>query len=289
MKVLITGGGGQLAARLLLTKPKNIEAIAFSREELDITDARGVTKTLLEVRPDTVINTAAYTAVDRAESDVIAAEAANATGPANLAHAAAQGGMRLIHLSTDFVFDGSLGSAYQPAHATNPVNEYGRTKAIGETSVRGVMQGTALILRTAWLYSAHGKGFLTTMLRLMQERGEVSVVCDQIGTPTCVNTLALTLWRAVAVPSFRGTHHFTDAGVASWYDFAVAIAEEASHLRLFDHSVVVKPIRTDQYPTPAARPACSVLDKTSTVEGLGIRPQHWRSALRDEISRLANV
>lgn len=289
MKVLITGGGGQLAARLILTRPEGIEAIALGRTELDVADARSVTNTLLALQPDTVINTAAYTAVDRAESDVVAAAATNASGPANLAHAAMQAGIRLIHVSTDFVFDGVRGSAHLPGDPTRPVNEYGRSKALGEVGVRTVMQDAALILRTAWLYSAHGKGFLTTMLRLMRERGEVSVVCDQVGTPTSVDTLAHALWRAVAVPSFGGTHHFTDAGVASWYDLAVAISEEASQLRLIDRSVVVKPIRTDQYPTPASRPACSLLDKTSTVDGLGISLKHWRSALRDEMSRLANV
>jgi dTDP-4-dehydrorhamnose reductase len=289
MRVLITGGGGQLATRLVLTRPESVEAIALSRADLDIVDARNVTLALREIRPDIVVNTAAYTGVDRAESDAVSAEAINATGPANLARIADQSGIRLIHISTDFVFDGSSGSAYQPGDPTNPVNEYGRSKVMGEASVRGIMGNAALILRTAWLYSAHGKGFLATMLRLMRERGEVSVVCDQIGTPTSVNTLAQALWRAVAIPSFGGTHHFTDAGVASWYDFAMAISEEAKHLRLVDDSVVVKPIRTDQYPTPARRPACSVLDKTSTVEGLGISLQHWQAALRDEMSTLGNV
>lgn len=289
MKVLVTGGGGQLAARLMALRPIGLETISLSHNEFDISDPQSVITALDRLQPTIAINTAAYTNVDRAEAEPQTAHAANAVGSRHLALAAARRGIRLIHVSTDFVFDGAASSPYKPEHPVNPLGEYGRSKAMGEAEVREALGETGLIIRTAWLYSAQGHSFLRTMLRLMRERGEVAVVADQVGTPTSVDSLAVALWRAVATPGFRGTHHFTDAGIASWYDFAVAIAEEASALGLLQRPVVVRPIRTEQYPTAARRPAYSVLDSSSTVAALGLEPRHWRAPLRDELRRMESA
>ena len=293
MKVLVTGAGGQLATRLMALRPNDFDAVTLSHAELDIADQQSVAAALDRLQPAILINAAACTDVDRAETDRGMARLANATGPRHLAIAAAQRGMRLIHVSTDFVFDGAASSPYKPWHPVNPLSEYGRSKARGEAAVREALGEAALILRTAWLYSAQGKNFLGTMLRLMREPGEVAVVTDQIGTPTSADSLAAALWRAVAVPGFSGTHHYTDGGVASRYDFAVAIAEEASALGLLEGPVRVRPIRTGQYPTTAHRPAYSVLDNSSTVAALGLElglePRHWRAALRDEMRMISHA
>jgi dTDP-4-dehydrorhamnose reductase len=227
-----------------------------------------------------IVNAAAYTAVDRAETEKDRAHAVNATGAANVAIAASEAGARLIHVSTDFVFDGRSPLPYRPEDAVAPLSEYGRSKLAGEEGVRAALGESALILRTAWLHAAGGPNFVLTMLRLMKERGSVRVVSDQIGTPTWARGLAAAIWRAAPLTGFSGTHHWTDAGVASWYDFAVAIAEEGQAANLLPSGVLVEPIRTEDYPTPARRPASSVLDKTSAWSVLGTSP-HWRVHLRE--------
>ena len=289
MKVLVTGGGGQLASRLVATTPGSVTVFAPTRAELDISDRPSVDSFVERTGIEAIINAAAYTAVDRAETENDAAMAANALGPRNLALAAAARGAHLLHVSSDFVFDGSNSRPYLPEADTCPVSMYGRSKALGEVYVREALGNTALILRTSWVYSATGRSFLGTMLRLMRERGAVAVVADQTGSPTSVESLSLALWKAVLTPGFAGTHHFSDAGVASWYDFAVAIAEEAIAASLLTRRPTVTPIRTDEYPTAARRPAYSVLDKSSTVQLLGIELLHWRCALRDEIRRAADA
>jgi len=289
VKVLVTGGGGQLADRLVTTRPDRATVTAPTIADLDISDPSSIAQYLGQTGPDVILNAAAYTAVDSAESDSEAALSANALGPRNLALASAARGIRLIHVSTDYVFDGNHSRPYLPEDPTCPASEYGRGKALGEAYLREVLGDAALIVRTSWLYSAGGRSFLGTMLRLMRERTEVRVVADQIGTPTSVESLARMLWRAALTPEFSGTHHFTDAGVASWYDFAIAIAEEASALELLASCPRVIPIRTDEYPTAARRPPYSVLDKSSTVQRLGVELRHWRCALRDELKRVAGA
>ena len=168
----------------------------------------------------------------------------------------------------------------------NPSSAYGRTKYQGECAVCELLGERAFIMRTAWLYSSTGKNFLLTMLRLMRERGEVRVVADQIGTPTSVNSLATVLWQCAVQTELSGVYHWTDAGVASWYDFAAAIAEEAFALKLLDNMPTVLPISTSDYPTPALRPAYSVLDKSKLYVALDIKPVHWRQELRTVLGEL---
>jgi dTDP-4-dehydrorhamnose reductase len=185
-----------------------------------------------------------------------------------------------VYVSTDFVFDGAQGRPYAPDDVPNPLSVYGRTKLAGEEVVRRTFAGAALVVRTAWVYSAVGQNFALTMLRLMRERDAVDVVSDQIGSPTWAESLARALWAAAARPEVRGTHHWTDAGVASWYDFAVAIQEEALAAGLLARPVPVRPLRTEEYPTPARRPAYSVLATSQTREALGLPAVHWRTNLR---------
>lgn len=280
MRVLITGNG-QLAQELRLRLPAGVEAVVLSRQQLDIADADRVAAVMVEHRPTLIVNAAAYTAVDRAESEPQQAHAVNAEGPAHLARAALDVGARLIHVSTDFVFSGEGQSQpYQPGDSTGPSGVYGASKLAGEQAVQAILGEQAVIVRTAWVYSRFGQNFVKTMQRLMAEREQLGVVADQVGTPTWAGGLAEALWRLADKPDVRGILHWTDAGVASWYDFAVAIQEEALALGLLEKAIPLRPIRTADYPTPARRPAWSVLDKTDTWAALQHAAPHWRVALR---------
>jgi len=285
VKILVTGAGGQLGRELQRSVPAALHCVALSRAELDIGDPRQVDKAFAEHRPAAVINAAAYTAVDRAESELAEAMRINAEGPGNLARACAASGARLVHVSTDFVFDGSASRPYAPDAEPAPLGAYGRSKLEGELRVREALP-QALILRTAWVYSSLGANFVRTMLRLMGERDELSVVADQVGTPTWAAGLAQAIWAALARPQLAGTYHWTDAGVCSWYDFAVAIAEEALELGLLPRASLVRPIPTEAYPTPAQRPAYSVLDKSDSWRELELAPVHWRVQLRSMLQEL---
>ena len=287
MKVLITGKNGQLGGDLLATAPGAMEITANDVDELDITDASQVDELVSGMQPEVIINAAAYTAVDKAESEPDLARAVNATGPANLATAAKSAGSFLIHVSTDFVFDGNKSSPWQPGDPVNPVGEYGKTKAEGEKLVREILGEHSLILRTSWVYSVHGHNFVKTMLRLMQERDEVRVVSDQTGSPTWSRNLARVIWELIEKKAPSGIYHWSDAGKTSWYDFACAIYEEGRRTGLVQREVNMVPITTDQYPTPARRPAYSVLDTTGTQKLLGHAPQPWREALREMLTELS--
>ncbi|QXQ08308.1 dTDP-4-dehydrorhamnose reductase [Sphingosinicellaceae bacterium] len=284
MRALIAGSGGQLGRALQATVPEGTEIIAPPEGEFNITDADVVARVVADARPDVVINAAAYTAVDRAESDEAAARAVNVNAVGLLAAAARNAGAAFAHVSTDFVFDGTAHSPYPPDAAPNPLGAYGRTKADGEAAARE-FHPSPLIVRTAWVYAAQGQNFVRTMLRLMAERDEIRVVADQIGTPTHVPTLARTLWTLIGHGA-TGNFHATDAGVASWYDFAVAIHDEALAAGILARPVAVVPIRTSDYPTPAKRPPYGVLDKTTTWE-ITTQPRHWRVELNHCISEIA--
>lgn len=275
MKALITGANGQVGQALQSTAPPGVSLLAFGSAELDITCAEAVTALVEAERPDLIFNTAAYTAVDKAESEEARAQLVNGDAVGFLVGAAQQTGARLIHISTDFAFDGTASTPYLPDAPPSPLGAYGRSKVAGEVEAKN----GALVVRTAWVYGSHGHNFVRTMLRLMAERDEVRVVADQIGTPTWATSLADALWR-MADSGSRGIWHYTDSGVASWYDFAVAIQEEALALGLLDRAVPVIPISTADFPTPARRPAYSVLDKSATFALLGEAAPHWRVNLR---------
>jgi dTDP-4-dehydrorhamnose reductase len=287
VKILIAGAGGQVGGELVRSAPERATIMACPRAELDITDERAVMDCIRRHAPEVVINAAAYTAVDRAESEPELARQVNAEGPRYLALAAREVGARLLHLSTDFVFDGASSVPYSADAATNPLNVYGATKRAGEASVAQALPERSVILRTAWVYAAHGHNFVRTMLRIMRASGSVRVVADQTGTPTSARSVAETIWKLVALPHLSGIYHWTDAGTATWYDFAVAIKEEGARLGLVSADVTVVPIATHEYVTAARRPSYSVLDNGPLVS-LGMAPLHWRERLRSVLAEIRN-
>ena len=275
MRILITGANGQLGGALQRTAPAWAEINAIDVEDCDLTDIPMLGARLTVEAPELIINAAAYTAVDRAEGDEDLARAINADAVAAMVAAMAATGGKVVHISTDFVFDGEASAAYAPSAARNPLSAYGRTKAEGEDHLRP----QDLLLRTAWVYEAGGANFVRTMIRLMNERDELAVVADQIGAPTWATGLARTIW-ALVEKGATGTFHHCDAGVASWHEFACAIAEEAHALGLVPRIPVIRAITAAEYPTPARRPAFSLLDCSATRALLGDGEVPWRDNLR---------
>lgn len=284
MNILVTGANGQLGRqmqRLGAVSPNNY--LFTDVAELDITDAAAVRECITRNRIDTIVNCAAYTNVERAEEDEAAADRLNRQAVENLARAAKEADALLIHVSTDYVFGGDASEPYTEETPTAPLGAYGRTKLAGEEAVR-VSGCRHLILRTAWLYSEEGNNFLRTMLRLTAERESLNVVFDQVGTPTYAGDLALAIFSILEGGMDRGregTYHFSDEGVCSWYDFAVEIARAMGHDRCR-----INPCRTSEYPTKAARPAYSVLDKSKFKRTFGIEIPHWRESMFYCLKRL---
>lgn len=289
MKVLIAGAQGQLGRSLLKSAATGVEITAVDVAELDITRPEAVQEVVRRLRPEVIINAAAYTAVDQAESERDLAFAVNAGGVEHLARAARDCGARMVHISTDFVFDGHQSSPYLPADDMHPLNVYGASKAEGEKRLQALAGATAVIVRTGWLYAAEGQNFVKTMLRLMRERDSLGVIADQVGTPTWAGSLAEVIWKIVQDPKITGAHHWSDAGVASWYDFAVAIQEESLVCGLLQRPIPIRPLTTEAYPLPAKRPAYGVLDKRSLIQATGLWPAHWRVNLRSMLRELAHA
>ena len=277
-KILVTGFPGQLASEIRACVSNDGNWLFASMADLDITNERQVQEFVKQGGFKVVMNGAAYTAVDAAESDSEAAFRVNAHGPRFLAEACKETGARLVHVSTDFVFDGKASSPIKPDSQVSPCSVYGCSKLAGEEAVREVLGDDYLLVRTAWVYAASGQNFVATMLRLMNDRDRLGVVADQIGTPTWARTLAKGIVEMIR-RDVSGTHHLTDAGVASWYDFAVAIQDLAMEKGLLSSRTRIEPIGSSEYPTPAVRPAYSVLDKTSSFEILGGPTPHWRESL----------
>ena len=288
MKVLVLGGGGQIAGAVAAAAPNQHDVVIKARSQLDIGDATSLARVLKETRAEWIINAAAYTAVDLAEQEREQAAAVNDTAVGVIATAAAHAGCRLLHLSTDFVFDGDSNRAYRANDPTHPLSVYGRSKLGGERRVLQALDA-GIVLRTAWIYAAQGKNFVLTMLRLMREKPEVRVVCDQIGSPTWARSAAGAIWGLIETAAPGGIYHWADLGVASWYDFAVAIQEEALTRELLSRPIAVVPIRSAEYPTRALRPAFSVLDTESTRRITGLPGRHWRENLRSMLDELRAV
>ncbi|MEL7444656.1 MAG: dTDP-4-dehydrorhamnose reductase [Pseudomonadota bacterium] len=285
MRVCITGANGQVGKALIASADPAHEIVAWDRVALDLTDQDAIRTAIAGAQPDLLINAAAYTAVDKAESESELAQVINGTAPIVMAESLRRCGGRMIHISTDFVFDGDAACAYGPDDQVNPLSAYGASKLKGEVIAA---HGHCAILRTAWVYSAGGANFVTTMLRLMRERDELGIVADQIGAPTWASGLAETLW-GLADQRVSGTWHHSDAGVASWYDFAVAIAEEAYDLGIIAKMPTIQPITASDYPTPAKRPKFSLLDSRATRELLKDKPVHWRVNLRRMLKEEATL
>lgn len=290
MKVLVTGKTGQLGSALTaLLEERGHEVAAFGSAELDVTDARVAARLVGEHRPGVIVNCSAYTAVDLAETEKERAFAVNAGGAENLARAAKDAGSALIHVSTDYVFDGAKASPYTELDGTSPLGVYGRSKLEGERLVAGVLK-EHVIIRTSWLYGPTGRNFVRTILALASEREALNVVYDQAGTPTSTADLAGAI--AIAVGKIGqgsmgwGLYHYSNEGVASWYDFAVAIVEESRALGFPVKCRTVEPITTPADPSKAPRPAYSVLAKEKIKKGLGIGIPHWRESLRKTLTVL---
>ena len=286
MKVFVTGSEGQLGRTLTETLPGTVDLSGGNLPELDITDLSALEAQFAAERPDFVINAAAYTAVDKAESEPEIARSVNVDGARNVAQAAREVGARVIHLSTDFVFDGVKGEPYTPDDVPAPVSVYGKTKLDGETAVCEAIESDAIVIRTAWLYSRFGHNFVKTMLRLMGEREEISVVADQHGTPTWAGSLAEVIWSAIDQDLSGGVYHWTDGGEASWFEFAEAIYRQGRESGLLNRDVAIRAIPTAEFPTPARRPAYSVLDCSATVAALGIEQRPWATRLQQMLAEM---
>ncbi|MEG4800574.1 dTDP-4-dehydrorhamnose reductase [Microcoleus sp. ARI1-B5] len=287
MKILLAGGSGQLAQELQPILLSSGEVIAVDRTRVDLSQPESIRQAMAEIQPDLVVNAAAYTAVDKAESEPELANAVNGIAPGILAEECEKQGASLIHFSTDYVFDGSSGSAYLETDATNPLGTYGKSKLAGEEAIRKA-GNRHIIIRTAWVYGNGGKGnFVKTMLRLGKEREEIRVVADQIGSPTWTGDLGAAISQIIPQlqPENFGTYQYTNSGVCSWYDFAIAIFEEAEKLGFPLKIKRVIPITTAEYPTPAKRPAFSVLSTTKISALLGTYPPHWRQGLRQMLAK----
>ena len=282
MNILITGCNGQLGNEIQLLEKQHPQHTYFNTDvaELDITNPKAIGQFVEENQIDGIVNCAAYTAVDKAESDADFCRKLNADAPGYLAEAIEQRGGWMIQISTDYVFDGTQHTPYREDDATCPNSVYGRTKLEGEENVTNRCH-RSMVIRTAWLYSTFGNNFVKTMLRLGREKDELGVIFDQIGTPTYARDLAFAIFAAIEKGIVAGIYHFSNEGVASWYDFTLAI-----HRLAGISSCRVRPIHTTDYPTPATRPHYSVLDKSKIKSVYGIEIPHWETSLADCIALL---
>ena len=288
-KILLIGSTGQVGQELLKTLKPLGELVTLTRQQLDLTKYDEITNAIISLKPDTIVNAAAYTAVDKAQSDSDTAMAINQDAPQAMAQAASKIGANLVHISTDYVFDGKNHTPYREDDATNPLGVYGRSKLLGEQEVIKNCD-RYIILRTAWVYGAKGHGnFVKTMLRLGAEREELKVVADQIGSPTWSYDIAEAIANLIKNNVASGIYNFSCSGVASWYDFAVAIFEEAEQLGFPLKVKTVFPITTAQFPTPTERPNYSVLSKSKYIDTLGIYPPHWRDSLKKMLAELKSL
>jgi dTDP-4-dehydrorhamnose reductase len=282
MKILLMGSKGQLGWELQRTCPGSITLLSYDMPEIDLCSNHSIAQCINETQPDIIINAAAYTAVDKAEEEPEQAFEINHKAVAFIAERCLKAKIFMVHISTDFVFSGEHFRPYKPDDVPYPFSVYGKSKLKGEEAIRSILPcPQTLIIRTAWLYSAHGHNFVKTMLALMNSKppSPIKVIDEQIGTPTWAYGLAKSIWSALE-KQLSGTFHYTDAGVASWYDFAAAIQEEGIQIGVLDSPCLILPVPTIQYPSPAPRPMYSVLDKSSFWEALSITPVHWRVQLR---------
>jgi dTDP-4-dehydrorhamnose reductase len=277
-QIIVIGKSGQLAQELAgLSLPEKL--VFFGRNDIDITSLDSIEATLSKYNPTAIINASAYTAVDKAETDKDQAFLINHKAVENLANYCKKQNVHFVHVSTDYVFKGEKGSPYLPSDKIEPQGVYGASKAAGENSILEILPEQSCIIRTSWVYSQFGNNFVKTMLKLMQEKEELRIICDQIGSPTWAKGLAQACLHA-ATNKVVGIHHWTDNGVASWYDFSVSIQELAFEQGLLTHKILITPIDSGQFPTPAQRPKYSVVDKSSLTSYFAtLGKTHWREAL----------
>lgn len=285
MKILVTGANGQLGNELrnVLESQFPGNTLYTDIDELDLTDADAVNVYVVRNEISHIVNCAAYTAVDRAEEEKLQCAAINTNAVKNIANAADAIGAKVIHISTDYVFDGTAHRPYKESDKVNPISEYGTTKRKGETALLALAPDS-IIIRTSWLYSPYGGNFVKTMLRLGIEQPQIKVVCDQIGTPTYARDLAVAVFKILMSNQWvEGIYHYSNEGACSWYDFAKAI-----HCISGIDKCEVLPIPTEEYPTAASRPFYSILDKTKIKATYGVEVPYWQDSLRDCIKRINN-
>lgn len=286
MKILLTGSTGQIGHEIIKLKPNDIEIISPDRNQLDLSNYKLCKEVVLKINPDWIINCGAYTAVDDAENDIRLSNQINANAPKAFTEIINEKNSNLLHISTDFVFDGKQSFPYEEKQKRNPLGQYGRSKALGEELIENNLNSieNATILRTSWVISPRGKNFILTMLKLHNEREEINVVSDQIGSPTSAHEIAKACWKIVELKKkdkLPFILHWSDAGVASWFDLAVAVGEIAKELKIIDKTAIVNPITTSDYPTPAQRPKYSVLNTFNTAKLLKRKPKYWRTSLKE--------
>jgi dTDP-4-dehydrorhamnose reductase len=287
MNIVIIGKSGQLAFELSRELENSVHRVTFlGRDDIDITKASNIDEKLSPLSADVLINASAYTAVDKAEEDTEACNAINSVAVRNLAQFCKANDMFMVHVSTDYVFNGHKGSPYLTNDPIEPQGAYGKSKAEGEKALLEILPKSSCLIRTAWVYSSHGNNFVKTMLRLMAEKTQLTVIDDQVGTPTWAKWLAQACVSA-AENKTAGVYHWTDEGVASWYDFALAIQELGIEKGLLNSAIPVLPIPSSQYPTPAKRPHYSVLDKQTAREVFAsCKPTYWRKQLASMLDEL---
>lgn len=285
MKAIVIGKSGQLANELMAELPEGVEVLSLGRNEVDITLYNDLSARVQQFQPNVIINASAYTAVDKAESDIDAAYAINDTAVEIMAKVAKENNCRFLHVSTDFVFDGENNQAYDVSSETNPTSVYGSSKLAGELVIKNTYPENSAIVRTSWVYSTFGNNFVKTMLRLMKEKEQLGVVGDQIGCPTNAKGLAQFLWLLASKDDINQVYHWSDAGVASWYDFAVAIQELGLKHGLLDKKIPISPIASSAYPTPAKRPKFSLLNSSEST--LINEPVYWREQLEICLMQMA--
>ncbi|KFK97875.1 MULTISPECIES: dTDP-4-dehydrorhamnose reductase [unclassified Serratia (in: enterobacteria)] len=283
MKVLLTGANGQLGRCFCDRLPAGWSVLATDADTLDITDFEKVRSVVAEYQPDFIVNAAAYTAVDKAESEKDIAMQINEVGPKNLALAANEYGARLVHISTDYVFDGEATVPYVEMATTNPLGVYGKTKLNGELAVSEI-QPAALIIRTAWVFSEYGNNFVKTMLRLAENRDSLGVVADQRGCPTYAGDIANALLVLLQKKAPGGVYHFCGNSEVAWSEFAEVIFSSALQLEVLTQAPIVNAITTEQYPTPAKRPKYSVLN-CAKIQNEGVELSPWKERVGFVVTR----
>jgi dTDP-4-dehydrorhamnose reductase len=290
MRVLVTGAAGQVGHELMRQAPAGFDVSGFDSSQLDITSIEQVHQTVDRVKPDLIINAAAYTAVDKAETDQEHAWAVNHTGVANLAAAAVALDIPVLHISTDYVFDGDASTPYLETDPPGPTGVYGDSKLAGEQSLARLCN-KYIVLRTSWVFAAHGNNFVKTMLRLAAQRDSLSIVADQRGGPTSAASIAAALWQLAEQYRDKGelpwgVYHYSGTPACSWFEFAEEIFAQACTLGLLEKAPAISPITTAEYPTPARRPAWSVMDCSKLERCCGIHPAPWKDELQKVLKEL---
>ena len=296
MRVLITGINGQLGNALLNSLPEKIDLIQTNRNNFDLNDHEKCKQSLEELNPDWVINCAAFTNVDQAENNPKEAYSINAYGPLAIAEALLKKKGKLLQISTDYVFDGNGNFPYKTSHKKSPLGVYGASKSLGEDNVLGCLKNKnkIIVLRTSWLMGSIGKNFALTILKLLKEGKDISVIYDQIGSPTTTDSLASACWAIIkskeVFNSFNNEDpimHWADAGIASWYDIAISIQELAFELNLLKETRSIKPIKSKEYKGALAkRPHYSVLDCDKTYDILNLKKKHWRNNIKNLLKNI---